>query len=145
MAVFALHAGAITDRFDRRRLMLGANLARAALVAILVPAAVGFGSILALYGIAFGIGVAETVYDTSAQTILPQLVARQRLSRANGRLYGAELTANQFLGPPLGGLLVGIGAAIAFAVPVGPVAHRRQRAAAHPRSIPGREKPSPAA
>ena len=117
--VFALHAGAITDRFDRRRLMLGANLARAALVAILVPAVLfGFGSIVALYGIAFGIGVAETVYDTSAQTILPQLVARQRLSRANGRLYGAELTANQFLGPPLGGLLVGIGAAIAFAVPV---------------------------
>ena len=117
--LFALHAGALADRFDRRRLMLGANLARAALVAILVPAVLfGFGSIPALYVIAFGIGMAETMYDTSAQTILPQVVARERLSRANGRLYGAELTANQFLGPPLGGLLVGIGAAVAFVVPV---------------------------
>jgi MFS family permease len=98
--LFALHAGAITDRFDRRRLMLGANLARAALVAVLVPAVLfEFGSIMTLYGIAFGIGVAETIYDTSAQTILPQLIARHQLSRANGRLYGAELTANQFLGP----------------------------------------------
>jgi MFS family permease len=117
--LFALHAGAIADRFDRRRLMLVANLARAGLVAVLVPAVLfGLGSVFALYVIAFGIGVAETVYDTSAQTILPQLVPRERLSLANGRLYAAELTANQFLGPPLGGLLVGVGAAVAFATPV---------------------------
>jgi hypothetical protein len=40
------------------------------------------------------------------------------LSRANRRLYAAELTANEFVGPPLTGLLVATGAVIAFAAPV---------------------------
>ena len=116
--LFALPAGALADRLDRRRAMLGANIARVALLALLaLTIALDLGSIWVLYGIALSIGIAETIYDTSAQSILPQLVARDLLSRANGRLYAAELTANQFLGPPLGGLLVAVGAAIAFATP----------------------------
>ena len=67
------------------------------------------GTIWALYVVALMVGVAETLYDTSAQSILPQVVNRERLSRANSRLYAVELTANQFIGPPLGGLLVGVG------------------------------------
>jgi MFS family permease len=70
-----------------------------------------------LYLVALGAGVAETLYDTSAQSMLPQLVRRDQLSRANGRLFGAQLTANEFVGPPLGGALVLAGAALAFAVP----------------------------
>jgi MFS family permease len=117
--LFALTAGALADRFDRRRLMLIANAARAAFLAILTLTTVfGAGSIWALYVAAVCIGVAETIYDTSSQSILPQLVGRTALSRANGRLYAAELTSNQFIGPPLGGLLVAAGAAVAFGVPV---------------------------
>jgi MFS family permease len=116
--LFALPAGALADRLDRRRAMLGANTARAALVAVLVLAVmVDSGLIWMLYAVAFCLGVAETIYDTSAQSILPQVVPRDRLSRANGRLYAAELTANEFVGPPLGGLLVAAGAAMAFATP----------------------------
>jgi MFS family permease len=116
--LFALPAGALADRLDRRRTMLGANTARAVLVAMLALAAmVDSGSIWVLYTVAFCIGVAETIYDTSAQSILPQLVGRDRLSRANGRLFAAELTANEFIGPPLGGVLVAAGAALAFATP----------------------------
>jgi MFS family permease len=77
-----------------------------------------FGSVVWLYVIAVGIGTTETVYDTAAQSILPQVVARAQLSQANGRLYAAELTANQFIGPPLGGLLVTIGVTAAFVTPV---------------------------
>jgi hypothetical protein len=44
-------------------------------------------------------------------------VARDQLPRANGRLLAAELTANEFVGPPLGGLLVAAGVAAAFATP----------------------------
>lgn len=116
--LFALHAGALADRLDRRRAMLGANVVRAALLAALVIIVViDLGSIWALYVVAMCVGIAETVFDTSAQSILPQVVARDQLSRANGRLYTAELTANQFVGPPLGGFLVATGAAIAFATP----------------------------
>jgi MFS family permease len=116
--LFALQAGAFADRVDRRWAMLGANIARASLIVVLVLAAgFGVGSIWVLYVVAFCVGIAETIYDTSAQSILPQIVSRDLLSRANGRLYAVELTANQFVGPPLGGLLVAVGAAIAFATP----------------------------
>ncbi|MCW5944710.1 MAG: MFS transporter [Cryobacterium sp.] len=118
--MFALQAGAIADRLDRRRIMLGANIARALLLGA-VAASVLFGveSIWVLYAVALLVGVSETLYDTSAQSILPQIVGRDQLSRANGRLYAVEMTANQFAGPPLGGLLVAAGAVIAFAAPAG--------------------------
>jgi MFS family permease len=116
--LFALHAGAFADRLDRRRAMLGTNLVRAALPGIVVTAVVlGHGSLWMLYVVALGIGVAETLYDTSAQSIVPQIVSRQQLARANGRLYAAELAANEFVGPPLGGALVAAGAALAFITP----------------------------
>ena len=85
--------------------MLGANLVRRSPCwpRWCWPLLLDFGSIVALYIAAFCIGVAETIYDTSAQSILPKIVGREQLSRANGRLYAAELTANQFIGPPLGG------------------------------------------
>jgi MFS family permease len=116
--IFALPAGALADRLDRRRAMLGANAVRALLLGVLaLTVMVDIGSIWVLYVVAFCIGVTETIYDTSAQSILPQVVPRDQLSRANGRLFAAELTANEFVGPPLGGFLVAAGAALAFATP----------------------------
>ncbi|SNS29143.1 Fucose permease [Geodermatophilus pulveris] len=118
--LFALPVGALADRLDRRRLMLGAHVARVLLLAGLVAVlALDLGSVWALYVVAFCLGAAETVYDTSAQSILPALAPREQLTRANGRLYAVELTANQFVGPPLGGVLVASGATLAFATPAG--------------------------
>ncbi|GAA5105971.1 MFS transporter [Haloechinothrix salitolerans] len=117
--LFALPAGALADRLDRRRAMLGANSVRALLIAVLGLAVIlDAGSIWGLYAIALGLGVAETIYDTSAQSIMPQVVPPDLLPRANGRLYAAELTANEFMGRPLAGFLVATGTAIAFAAPV---------------------------
>ena len=116
--LFALPAGALADRLDRRRAMLGANAVRAALLAALgLGVLFDAGSIWVLYAFALCIGVSETIYDTSAQSILPLVVPRDRLSRANGRLHAAELTANQFVGPPLGGFLVALGVTLAFLTP----------------------------
>ena len=120
--LFALPAGALADRVDRRIAMVTANVVRAIGVAVLaVAVALGLESspaaIWALYAVALLLGTAETIYDTCAQSILPQVVARDQLPRANGRLLAAELTANEFVGPPLGGLLVAAGVAAAFATP----------------------------
>jgi MFS family permease len=116
--LFALTAGALADRLDRRKLMLWANVSRAMLPLLLVAVILlDFGSIWALYVVALLVGVAETLYDTSTQSILPQMVHRDQLSRANGRLYAVELTTNQFVGPPLGGLLVAAGIVAGLAVP----------------------------
>lgn len=118
--LLALHAGAIVDRSDRRRAMLLANAVRAATVlGLTIVLAVGSGGLRWLYLAAAVMGVAEVFHDTAAQTILPALVDRTQLARANGRLYGIEFGAQQFLGPPLAGLLVSAGAALAFGAPTG--------------------------
>ncbi|MEE1620022.1 MFS transporter [Zafaria sp. Z1313] len=118
--LFALPAGALADRWDRRRSMLGANAVRCLVLLLLCAAFLGgFAQLWVLYVAAFVIGCTETLYDTSAQSILPQLVPAARLDAANGRLQAAELTTNQFIGPPLGGVLAAGGAALAFATPAG--------------------------
>ncbi|MDQ7994091.1 MAG: MFS transporter, partial [Propionicimonas sp.] len=116
--LFALPAGAILDRVDRRGAMVAANLSRMVVVGILALAVwAGVGSIWPLYLAGVLIGVAEVFYDTASQSILPQVVGRSQLPTANARLYAGELTANQFIGPPLGGFLVAASAALALGVP----------------------------
>jgi MFS family permease len=113
--VFALVAGALADRLDRRRTMILVQLGRVALLTGLAAAVVaGQATIWLLYVVGFLLGVLETLFDTAAQAIVPNLVARDRLESANGRLLAAEFTMNQFVGPPLGGLLAGAGLATAF-------------------------------
>lgn len=116
--LFALPAGAVADRADRRSMMIAANATRgvvAGLVALALVAEVG--NIGVLYLAAMLLGTAEVFHDTNAQSILPMVVGRPQLTRANSRLYGAETITNQFAGPPLGGLLVGLGVALAVGVP----------------------------
>lgn len=118
--VVALQAGAYVDRWDRRRTMLAANTVRGlALAALALVIVSGIGGLPALYTVALVTGVAEVFHDTAAQTILPALVPRGQLARANGRLYAVEFGMQQLAGPPVGGLLVATGLAIAFWVPAG--------------------------
>lgn len=114
--LFALHAGALADRLDRRRTMTIVNIGRSVVIGTLAALVASDAATLAvLYVVAFALGCGETLFDTAAQSIMPMLVERDDLSAANGRLYAAELTMNQFLGPPLGGALAGIAIALAFA------------------------------
>ena len=122
--LFSLPAGAWADRLDRRRTMLLVDLVRAAMIAALaLVVATNLEQLWLLYVVAFGLGVAETMFDTAAQSILPNVVDSGQLSLANGRLYAVELTANQFVGPPIGGFIAGLtlagalaGSAVAYAV-----------------------------
>jgi len=74
-------------------------------------------SLAVLYAVALLLGMAETLFDTSAQSLLPALVPREELTTANSRLFAVELVANTFVGPPLGGLLAAVGLAVAMGVP----------------------------
>src|SRR5262249_1398837 len=47
-------------------------------------------------------------------SMLPNVVGKERIVAANSRLNAVELTMNQFVGPPIGGLLVALGVATAF-------------------------------
>jgi MFS family permease len=116
--LLSLVAGALADRLDRRQTMLRVNLARAVLLGGLALAvAADLASLPLLYAVALLLGAGETLFDTSAQSLLPALVARDDLTRANSRLYAVELVANAFAGPTLGGLLAGVALALGFGVP----------------------------
>ncbi len=129
--LFALPVGAITDRFDRRRLIAWADTARTGLLLAfaLLLALTGLdgtgapaqaGPLLAgLYALALLVGFAEVVSDNSSQTLIPSIVPRDRLAKANGRLWAVETVANQFVGPPLAGLLLAAGLTLPFFVSAG--------------------------
>ncbi|WP_374398124.1 MFS transporter [Tabrizicola sp.] len=126
--LLALPAGLVTDRVDRRRLILAMDALRAlaflgaafALWAALplgvapekgVSAPVLYWSLLLA---AFVVGGAEVFRDNAAQTMLPALVSKDRLERANGQLWSAELLTNALVGPALGAFLIGIWLPLAF-------------------------------
>jgi MFS family permease len=116
----ALPAGALADRLDRRQTMLRANVARVAIIAALAAAiAADAASIWMLYAVALALGVAEVLFDTSSQTMMPAVVDKDDLSTANGRLFAVEMVMNQFVGPPIGGLLIAASAVLAVAAGAG--------------------------
>ncbi|GGE02425.1 MFS-type transporter involved in bile tolerance, Atg22 family [Gemmobacter megaterium] len=119
--IFALPAGVIIDRADRRRLIARADLLRAAIVCGILMLALGDPAPQAVWllaALAFLLGSAEVLRDNAAQTILPDLVARADLETANGQLWSAEQLTGQFIGPPLAGVLIGAGIAVPFGLDV---------------------------
>jgi MFS family permease len=118
--VFSLVGGAIADRTDRRRTMSVVDGMRfVAMVALGVALLTGSESIALLMIVSFALGMAETVFDNASQAILPSVVTDDALETANGRLEGAQIVANQFVGPPLGAWLFGLAISAPFFVDAG--------------------------
>ncbi|MBM7068188.1 MFS transporter [Actibacterium sp. 188UL27-1] len=119
--LFAIPAGVITDRVDRKMLMMRADLFRLLLTGAVIALILSVPSfppesdaalyILALSALAFLLGTAEVLRDNAAQTALPSVVEKAQLEKANGQIWSIEQIMGSFVGPPLAGLL------IAFAVP----------------------------
>ena len=112
-AVFGLPAGVWVDRLERKRVMVVADLGRAG-VLLLVPL-LGIAGALAmwqLYVIAFVSGALTVFFEIAYQSILPELVDRDRLTEGNSRLEVSR-SASQVVGPGIGGALVG-----AFGAPI---------------------------
>lgn len=110
--VFGLTAGLIVDRLDRRRLLLAVNTGRAVILgALALLTATGRLSLPALYVAAFALGVGETLVDTGLTAMVPAAVAPGALGRANARIEATQNVANQFVGPPLAGLIATVGLA----------------------------------
>ncbi len=104
--VLSLVSGALVDRWDRKRVMSITDAARMVLmIGLSVAVMTGNASVPLLCVIAFMLGAAETLFDNAAHAILPSVVAREDLEKANGQLEAAMLVGNNFLGPALGGLL----------------------------------------
>ena len=105
---FALPAGVWIDRLRRRPILIGADVARALLLAT-IPAAwvVGVLTIWQLYAVAFLVGVFTVFFDVAYQAYLPSLVERDRILDGNGKLETSRSVA-QTAGPAIAGWLIGI-------------------------------------
>ena len=114
--LFGLPAGAIADRFDRRRIVAGVDLARAAVLGVLTATIVtGAVSIAIVLLALFILGTAEIFADVSSSSLVPWVVPRVDLGIANARLTGSFLLSNELLGPPIGAFLFTVGMALPFA------------------------------
>jgi MFS family permease len=117
--VVGLPAGVLLDRFDRRRIAIGAQLGRAGavgLVALMVMA--GRASIPAVVAAAFVVGVGEVLTDGGLPALVRDLVRQDQLEVANSRFTATQTVSNVFVGPPLGALLFEIEPAAPFVVSV---------------------------
>ncbi len=118
--LFSLLSGALVDRLDRRRVMATVDLFRAVVLTLLaVTVLLHAVSIPLLLTTFFLLGSAETLFDNAAISILPAVVPRASLTRANGRMLGARMVTNDLAAPPLGGLLFAAAAAAPFLLDAG--------------------------
>ncbi len=109
--LFGLAAGVWVDRLRRRPLMIAADLARAAALAVVpLAAANGLLGVPALIVVALVVGSLSVVFDVAYLAYLPGLVGREHLIEANGKLE-ASASAAQIIGPGLAGTLVGFAGA----------------------------------
>jgi MFS family permease len=105
--LFSLAAGVVADRVDRRRLMIVCAAVQAVVVAS-VPLLNHYdllsGPVLAL--VAFGLAAGAAFFNPARDALVPNLVAADRLTRANSFVQGSAQVA--FLAGPLAaGILVG--------------------------------------
>src|SRR5210317_879 len=125
--IIVLFAGVIADKFNRKSILIFSRIFQVLITSSFIfliyfnldfiPKNVPivepefnrkFLLITALYIGAFIFGMLEVTRDNAAQSFLPQVVSKDDLPKSNGRLFGIELVANNFLGAPIAGFLIGL-------------------------------------
>lgn len=108
-----LPVGVYVDQLDRRSLMVSANLLRG-LALVILAASIQFGaaSLLALYTVMAVVATLESLADGAAVAMLPSVVPKPALDQANSRIASVQLIGDEFVGPPLGGLLFTVAAVL---------------------------------
>jgi len=118
LVIFVLLGGVFSDRYDRRWLMVGADLVRAAAIGLL-----GLLSVLGLLElwhvvalIAF-VGLGDAFFNPASTAIVPDLLPDEQLPQANALQGLLRPLAVRLIGPALGGLVVaGVGSGTAFLI-----------------------------
>ncbi len=113
-ALFVLPAGALIDRWDRKRVMILCDSGRALALGS-IPLALIFGhlTIVQLYIVSLVEGTLFTFFNLAETACLPRVVSKEQLSTAVAQNMVIDSTSG-LLGPSLGGALYSIGRAIPF-------------------------------
>ncbi|MFI7490249.1 MFS transporter [Micromonospora echinaurantiaca] len=113
--LFALPGGVLVDRVDRRRLMIVIDWVRVAALAVLAVAIMtDRAGVALLYAVLFVINTGEIVFRAASQAMVPAVVPRDLLERANGWLSGGSTLMHGMLAGPLGGFLFVLAASSPF-------------------------------
>jgi MFS family permease len=116
--MFLLLGGVVSDRLDRRRVMLAADLTRGIAVALLaVLSLTGLLELWHVVGIVAVYGAGAAFFGPAFDAIVPDVLPASELSQANSLDQFVRPVALRLAGPALGGALidaVGVGAAFAF-------------------------------
>jgi len=138
--LFAIPAGILIDRVDRRVALAAANSVRAILaLGLLVLVATSSLTIAWLYVLIFLYGVGETIYDGSVRAVVPSIVTKPLLPRANSRIEAGELIVQNFLSGPFTSLLFAVSVLIPLGTNVAAFAVAAGLALALPRAASGRQ------
>lgn len=113
--LFGLLAGALSDRLDRKRIVVAVDLVRTGVLVVLALSIVtDTVSVAVVLAALFLVGTAEVFADNASSTLLPMLVHRDDLAIGNSRLMSGYITVNQLAGPPIGAALFAAGAVWPF-------------------------------
>src|SRR4051794_32663720 len=117
--LFALPAGALVDRWDRKLTMIlcsaGSALALASVAVAYMLDALSIGQIVV---VSFVEGAFALVFGLAESSALPQVVAREQLPTAIAQ-QNAQYAVGALVGPPVGGALFGINQILPFLVDAG--------------------------
>ena len=117
VALLSTYGGALADRYDRRRLMIGSDLIRGALMLAVALAAAGDAPVMIVILIASACSAVSTPYFPAVGALTPALVGEEDLAAANSLSSAVDNIAIT-LGPALGGLILVVGGSppLAFAI-----------------------------
>lgn len=111
--LFGLPAGMIVDRCDRRRVMAAGNAVRCAVaLALAVSTVTGILTMWLLLAGVLLFGIGETLFDNATNAAIPGVVTRPQLDRANGLIQTAQVTIDNFVATPIGGVLFAVSLAL---------------------------------
>ena len=118
MVAFLLTGGIVSDRVERRRVMIGADLVRAGvLAAIAALALTGVIEVWHLVALVVLFGAGEAFFGPAFGALIPDVVSAERLVEANALDQLVRQAAARLAGPALGGFVVAlVGAGSAFAI-----------------------------
>src|SRR5437763_11176504 len=112
--IFSLPAGALIDRWDRKRIMILCDSGRAlSMASIPLALAIGQLTVLQLFIVSAIEGTLFVFFNIAEAACLPRVVAKEQLPAATAQNMATD-GINALIGPPLGGALYALGSMLPF-------------------------------
>jgi DHA3 family tetracycline resistance protein-like MFS transporter len=118
LVLFVLLGGVFSDRYDRRWLMVGADLVRAAAIGLIgILSVMGVLELWHVVALIAFVGLGDAFFNPASTAIVPDLLPDDQLPEANALQGLLRPLAVRLIGPALGGLVVaGVGSGTAFLI-----------------------------